>query len=1232
MGWLALSMSLVLGGCGAEGEGGAGSLRRAHLAVVPATAQSSFGTSWSTLETTGLPTAREEAAFVALGGKGYLLGGRGNRNTGVLDPSTSSWTEGAAPPLPLHHFQALALGDSIYALGAMTGGYPNEVPVADVYTYTPSQDAWAVVGQIPEGRRRGGAGLVFHAGSFYLVGGIQNGHVGGFVPWLDRHDPATGQWEVLPDAPRPRDHFQAAVVAGRLYAAGGRTTSYATGEVFSRTIAEVDVFDFDTHSWSTLPPEANLPTPRAGSFSIGLGDWLLVVGGESARATAHAEVQGLYVPSGDWLNLPSLQQGRHGSGLIQLGDTLFVTAGSANQGGGPLLTSTESWLVGTGDEPTLTEPAPPEVAPVPPAVPATAAPPSPEPAFTSSNLVGESLRNPTSLQFGPDGRLYVSQQDGLISVYDVERRGPNDYRITATEALTQIRQINNHDDDTGAVNAAVTTREVTGLLVRGPAERPEVLVTSSDSRIGAGGGATDLNLDTNSGILSRLRWTGSGWEHVELVRGLPRSEENHASNGLTYDPAAQVLYLAQGGHTNAGAPSNNFAFTTDYALSGALLRIDLPAIEALPTQRDAAGAAFKYDLETLDDPLRPNRSGIDDPSAPGYDGVDVGDPFGGDDGFNQAKWTRSSLVQVHAGGLRNPYDVVLTENGRLFTVDNGANPGWGGHPAGEAAYPGPLAGRCTNEYVAGEPGSTRPGPNDPAVNNQNGLHWVRPLVPGDVNYPGQSESYYPGHPNPTRGNPLGAGLYRNGVYLAPGDPALPVDWPPVDPLLAHPAECDFRNPGETDNSLTTFGPSTNGITEYTAANFGGALRGNLLLAGYTGNIYRVALTPDGTRTLNCPPNPAACSDSIASGFARQPLDVTALGPSAPFPGTVWIANIGGSSITVLEPVDYDALAPPPAVPCAQRVAGSALGDADGDSYTNQDEAQSGTNPCSAASRPSDADGDASSDRADADDDNDGIADVSDPFPLDADNGLSTRLPLEYEFFSSYPGTGLYGLGFTGLMSNGVADYLDLFDAEEVIAGGTSGLLTIPSVGTGDARGSGNSQRNAFLLGVDPRRADSSGSGTFSVSTKINGPFFNGVRPAPNQSLGLFLGTGSQDDYVKLVLEDERGLTLVTETAGSVDETAYPDAGEGLLDAISITLFLTVDPVLGSLQPAYLVEGGQQSLLGAPILLSGALLEAVRGNGRIGSRPVGLAVGLIATSPGLTRFGATWDYLKVMLGE
>ncbi|MFV2068809.1 MAG: malectin domain-containing carbohydrate-binding protein, partial [Pirellulales bacterium] len=55
-------------------------------------------------------------------------------------------------------------------------------------------------------------------------------------------------------------------------------------------------------------------------------------------------------------------------------------------------------------------------------------------AFGKSTLANESSSLPTSLQFGPDGRLYVAQQYGLIQIYDVVRNGPNDYTVSATES------------------------------------------------------------------------------------------------------------------------------------------------------------------------------------------------------------------------------------------------------------------------------------------------------------------------------------------------------------------------------------------------------------------------------------------------------------------------------------------------------------------------------------------------------------------------------------------------------------------------------------------------------------------------------------------------------------------------------------------------------------------------------------------------------------------------------
>ena len=50
--------------------------------------------------------------------------------------------------------------------------------------------------------------------------------------------------------------------------------------------------------------------------------------------------------------------------------------------------------------------------------------------FNSAGLTGAALNNPTSLQFGPDGRLYVSQQDGTIKAFSVVKSGAN-YTVTA---------------------------------------------------------------------------------------------------------------------------------------------------------------------------------------------------------------------------------------------------------------------------------------------------------------------------------------------------------------------------------------------------------------------------------------------------------------------------------------------------------------------------------------------------------------------------------------------------------------------------------------------------------------------------------------------------------------------------------------------------------------------------------------------------------------------------------
>lgn len=295
---------------------------------------------WQTVETENEPTARHENAFAEVDGKFYLIGGRGMKPVDIYDPGANTWTQGQQPPLEMHHFQAVPYQGKIYVMGAFTGGYPDEEPIPNIYIYDPEQDEWQKGDEIPEERRRGAAGVVVYNDKFYLVDGIVNGHLGDYTNWLDEYDPDSGEWKVLPDAPHTRDHFQAVVADGKIYAAGGRNSSAATGQTFELTIPEVDVYDFESGEWTTL--ENNLPTERAGTTAIVLDENVVVIGGESGtQEEAHDEVEALDPDSHEWRALPSLEKGRHGTQAFVYRDKVYIAAGSGNRGGGPELTSME---------------------------------------------------------------------------------------------------------------------------------------------------------------------------------------------------------------------------------------------------------------------------------------------------------------------------------------------------------------------------------------------------------------------------------------------------------------------------------------------------------------------------------------------------------------------------------------------------------------------------------------------------------------------------------------------------------------------------------------------------------------------------------------------------------------------------------------------------------------------------------------------------------------------------
>jgi N-acetylneuraminic acid mutarotase len=299
-----------------------------------------YAQSWEVIETAGKPLERHENSLTSIGENLYVLGGRGTKAIDVLNTKTNVWISKSETPLEIHHFQAITYKDEIYVVGAFTGSYPHETPIPNIYIYNPDTDTWRIGAEIP--RKRGAAGAFVYEGKIYVVCGIQDGHWDGHVTWFDEYNPETNTWRILPDAPQARDHISAAVVGDKLYLAGGRKSHAAVNQVLELTTAEVDVFDFKTNTWETLPASANIPTERAGCSAVAKEGKLIIIGGESSsQKTAHSDVEALNPRTSTWEKLPSLNITRHGTGATIINGKIYVAAGSLNRGGGPELNSVE---------------------------------------------------------------------------------------------------------------------------------------------------------------------------------------------------------------------------------------------------------------------------------------------------------------------------------------------------------------------------------------------------------------------------------------------------------------------------------------------------------------------------------------------------------------------------------------------------------------------------------------------------------------------------------------------------------------------------------------------------------------------------------------------------------------------------------------------------------------------------------------------------------------------------
>lgn len=346
--------------------------------------------------------------------------------------------------------------------------------------------------------------------------------------------------------------------------------------------------------------------------------------------------------------------------------------------------------------------------------------------------VMDNLEGPTQADWGSDGRLYVATLDGTIYAYSFD----DDYGITDRQVIATL--------------TGTDARFILGIAGNpfDPPGTTTLYVAHSHLFTGA---PCPVITHEYTGRVSRLTGPDFGTA-VPVITRLPASPGGHGVNNLLFDNNGDLL-IAQGGQTNAGVPHCAQGGLPESPLSAAILRARL------------SDPDFDGEISYVE------REG----GAPNNDQVAGG----------TVELAEPSFVEVFAAGFRNPFDLVLTTEGLVYSTDNGPN--------------GP----------SGAEGDVSTGPDTSAPISGSQLDELNLVEEG---------GYY-GHPNRNRGidDP------RQNVYYGPQS-----------------------EPGPFTQSLALFRSTTNGIDEYRSQAFGGAYRGNLMLVHWTDGLSRVWLSTDGS--------------------------------------------------------------------------------------------------------------------------------------------------------------------------------------------------------------------------------------------------------------------------------------------------------------------------------------------------------------------------------------------------
>ncbi len=270
---------------------------------------------WS--ERAALPEHRVGHAAVVVDSIIYLIGGKGGQQHHSSDefwsynPETDTWnTDLPSLNNPRSSLTAAAMGDTILVFG---GRHMSNIE-EDVEQYIIGSESWEVVGTMPEPRM--GLGSAVIDGKVYLFGGKTSAGMFALpTDQVDVFDPFMDEWTEGPSLNQARTDFGSSSMENTIICAGGSSVD---------PLSDVEILE-DQTAWTEIAP---LDEPRSNTSAVFLDGQFVLLGGYTSEGLSQSNL----ILVGDlWEEFPEMLLPRYDHTSVELDGKIYVMGGRSGQ-------------------------------------------------------------------------------------------------------------------------------------------------------------------------------------------------------------------------------------------------------------------------------------------------------------------------------------------------------------------------------------------------------------------------------------------------------------------------------------------------------------------------------------------------------------------------------------------------------------------------------------------------------------------------------------------------------------------------------------------------------------------------------------------------------------------------------------------------------------------------------------------------------------------------------------